>query len=922
MCRYLHPYGIAGAWLLAVALLSLPALAAAPGAHVDEGRHFDARLAPASLQATAEPARLQLEGIERLRSERPDLLVTFDPLSGATRSLFNATGFLSDELAGDPFDASLVFLQESLEILGLTSADLEEHVLLDRVESPISGATHLYLQQEHLGIPVYLGLLQVNVGRTGRILSVNNSWVPGLIDQVDALTPELDAAAAVAAAARHLEVRLEGEPRVQSLDRDPRQTSLVEVRGLSQEPIEARLAWLPVAAGDTRLVWNFQIYTLDEQHAFDFTVDAGTGEVWTRFDWVASDSYQVYQQPVESPNHAAILPPADGRTVVVDPADPTASPFGWHDTNGVAGAEFTTMRGNNVHAYDDANANGLPPAVEPDCGATLDCLFPINLAAAPGTYTSAAVANLFYWNNLIHDIQYQYGFDEASGNFQVNNYGNPGLAGDDVRAEAQDGGGLNNANFLTPPDGSRPRMQMFLWNLTSPMRDGDLENSIIVHEYGHGISNRLVGGPSSVSCLNNLQQPGEGLSDWWALAYTATAAQTGPTPRGIGTYVLGQPTNGPGIRVLPYSTNNAVNNWTYSSVAGMSVPHGVGSVWAQGAWEVYWGLVNAHGFSTNLGNALGGAGNQRMMLYVNEGLKNTICRPAFTDVRDGIVQAAINNYNGEDVCRVWRSFAAFGLGTDAVSGGPNSLAPTDGFQVPGSCQLNPQTIQAAPTTSNVSGVVCPAGTRVAGGGCLDGTLTTNLHSAFPLYPATFGIEAFACIHDATVANLTSFAICVNDPGTVGFNQIQQNVAAGGGIVAVALCPAGQTAIGGGCSDDTFNSALLNSSLPLSTSIFGTEGWACIFDSNPGGITAYATCIDSNQVAGLQVVQQSTSVGQSVAASCPAGNLSLGGGCLDSSLASNLQDPLPLSPFGIEAFGCIWNAPATTSLTAYSLCLAP
>jgi hypothetical protein len=32
-----------------------------------------------------------------------------------------------------------------------------------------------------------------------------------------------------------------------------------------------------------------------------------------------------------------------------------------------------------------------------------------------------------------------------------------------VQAEAQDGGGTDNANFATPADGSSPRMQMYLW---------------------------------------------------------------------------------------------------------------------------------------------------------------------------------------------------------------------------------------------------------------------------------------------------------------------------------------------------------------------------------------------------------------------------------------------------------------------------
>jgi hypothetical protein len=170
------------------------------------------------------------------------------------------------------------------------------------------------------------------------------------------------------------------------------------------------------------------------------------------------------------------------------------------------------------------------------------------------------------------------------------------------------------------------------------------------------------------------------------LAYTARTSDTGPTPRGIGTYALNQQTNGLGIRTQRYSTDPAVNTWTYASINGMAVPHGVGSVWAQGAWEVYWKLVNAHGFDPNLYNANGSAGNQRAMLYVNEGLKNTACNPTFTQVRDGIIQAAMDNHGGEDVCRMWEAFAAFGLGTNAVSGGANSTSPTNGFNVPVSCQ--------------------------------------------------------------------------------------------------------------------------------------------------------------------------------------------------------------------------------------------
>ena len=75
-----------------------------------------------------------------------------------------------------------------------------------------------------------------------------------------------------------------------------------------------------------------------------------------------------------------------------------------------------------------------------------------------------AVANLFYLNNVVHDKLYRHGFTEAAGNFQTNNFGRGGFGNDPVNAEAQDGGGTNNANFATPGDGTRPRMQMYLWN--------------------------------------------------------------------------------------------------------------------------------------------------------------------------------------------------------------------------------------------------------------------------------------------------------------------------------------------------------------------------------------------------------------------------------------------------------------------------
>src|SRR5690606_32195697 len=240
------------------------------------------------------------------------------------------------------------------------------------------------------------------------------------------------------------------------------------------------------------------IYLHDASHYYNVRIDAMTGDLLQTMDWVSqcnlpdfsnkhnhsatkeesvlfensiesmakplgSSQYRVFAIPLRNPDNGP-------DTVVNAPANATASPFGWHDTNGAAGAEFTITRGNNAYAYLDLCDTNSGDS--PDGGGSLDFDFPFNLPQAPANYRDAATVNLFYMNNIIHDVLYQYGFDEISGNFQENNYGNGGNGSDSVNAEAQDGGGTNNANFATPPDGGNPRMQMYLWGgATGPVAD-------------------------------------------------------------------------------------------------------------------------------------------------------------------------------------------------------------------------------------------------------------------------------------------------------------------------------------------------------------------------------------------------------------------------------------------------------------------
>ena len=644
------------------------------------------------------------------------LLESYDVDTGVTRTLFNPVGNLTPARAGDPLALALEFVRSHLDLLGLRDGDLDQMEVCDSVYSAVSRSRHIYFCQRFQDLEIINAQLQVNVIEDGSIVSVNNSFVPGLRDLTVRDEIGLEASSAVNCAANHLGISLPDLPVERALPAASGRVVLTADQ-LSVEPIEARMAWLPVGRGLKR-VWRFRIHQPGGERVYELTVDAEPGlppdseeRIWTRFDLVARDQYRVYPLPIESPNHANSLPPQDGRQVIVNPAEINASMLGWHHTGAVS---YTGLRGNNVHAYEDIDANNAPPANEPDCGSQLNCDFPINLNGQPSTYVPAAVTNLFYWANIIHDVQFQYGFDEAAGNFQINNFGRGGAGGDSLRAEGLDGQGINNANFLTLPDGFPPRMQMFLWNRASPARAGSFDSGVVAHEYGHGISIRQVGGPLNVLCLANRQQPGEGWADWLALVYTARVADGGKDARGIATYLMNQPTTGPGIRTQRYSTDPTINTHTYESIDGMAVPHGVGEVWGQALWEVYWALVDKYGFDPDLYDALGGSGNQRAMLYVNEGFKNTACSPTFTDARDGILQAAISNYGGEDVCMLWKAFAEFGLGVDAMSGGSSSTSPTNGFQVPASCSSG--TLTGTLRSSNgapIAGALVRAGAATA-----------------------------------------------------------------------------------------------------------------------------------------------------------------------------------------------------------------
>src|SRR5690606_35083014 len=145
--------------------------------------------------------------------------------------------------------------------------------------------------------------------------------------------------------------------------------------------------------------------------------------------------------------------------------------------------------------------------------------------------------------------------------------------------------------FMASPDGQSPEMGFYLCG----NKDGDFDNMVIIHEYGHGVSLRLTGGPAKVDCLQNYEQMGEGWSDYFAALLTIQPGDVGSDPRGMATYLFGQGPGGNGIREYPYSTDMSINPQTYDYIKTANIPHGVGSVWAQMLWELTWALIDQHG---------------------------------------------------------------------------------------------------------------------------------------------------------------------------------------------------------------------------------------------------------------------------------------------------------------------------------------
>jgi hypothetical protein len=430
----------------------------------------------------------------------------------------------------------------------------------------------------------------------------------------------------------------------------------------------------------------------DGGHWYDTNVSAADGRNLFTADWTdhAADysaAFNVYPRPLKNPDSGA-------RQVLNNPWDLSASPFGWQDLDGDAGGDSSVTNGNNVSAQDDIDdddTGGSRPsggALAPDGTGSLNFNFPVNHTQPPANSLSAATVNLYYWNNVLHDIHYKYGFTEPAGNFQSLNYSGTGDDADAVQADSQDGSGTNNANFSTPPDGSPGRMQMYVWNYVTPNRDSSFDAQVIIHEYGHGVSNRLTGGPANSSALNTTQSGGmgEGWSDWWALMLLQTdgtlAARDAATP--MAPYSIGETDLESGIRRYPYSFNKSIDPRTLGLFNATSQVHATGEIWCSALWDMNWLLINKHGFNPDVtaGYSLGAAGNLLALRLVMDALKIQPANPSLLQARDAVLSADVALTGGANQREIWAAFARRGFGTTASTSSSSSLSITQAFDVP------------------------------------------------------------------------------------------------------------------------------------------------------------------------------------------------------------------------------------------------
>jgi len=542
--------------------------------------------------------------------------------SGALERIFNDRTPLTKPAQGDREAIARGFLRTHAELFSLDGAEVGKLRLASRTDS--GPLTVLRFQQSVDGVDVLHGLVRVTVNADGAIIEAGAGDL--LLDGAAPGSPDLTAEQAVGAAfefAGH-----DAPAQLVKLASSTRNTTdFANPIGPRLNPIRVELVLFPLADA-AHLAYRIYL-DLGGTEVYQFVIDASNGRLLLR------------QHLMDSTGQARIFPnsPIAGGRELRDLPD------------GSIPNDGTVTIGNNIDAYVDANGDNLPDATTgpslDDGRASSDTQvfdFPFGdgtTAEDPTDFPAAAITNAFYFTNFAHDYFYDLGFDEAAGNYQVDNFGLGGTGGDPIFVEVHDANSENSAGFTRAPEGLPGRLQLGIFTIltgSEDARDAAYEAQVIIHEYTHGVSNRLAAGPSNIDCLRGTQSRGmgEGWSDYFSLSITDDPVQ--------GAYLTGNAERG--IRRASYENYP----FTYGDLGNdrFDVPHDEGEIWAATLWDSR--------------SALGAVVMDQL---VYDGLTMTGCSPDMVDGRDAILAADQALNGGANRAALWDVFAERGMGFSA-----------------------------------------------------------------------------------------------------------------------------------------------------------------------------------------------------------------------------------------------------------------
>lgn len=629
-------------------------------------------------QPQTRAARQTESSVPEILTAHPRTIIRWSSLTGTPSRITNSAEALTQPSQETAELRGRSFLKEQRALFRLSDDEVNDLKTRRRDQTSHNGLTHLTYTQQVAGIDIFQGRFSVHIDRRGAVIAADGELMPEASRHINRKDARLASTEALRLAAQATGTELTATIAPQAENNTAgREISFGAIPNFAADAT-ARLDYFPLTAKTLRLAWEFTLWMQDTPDVYQIVIDAERGSLLYRYNYTNYENPHglVYTGDGPRPD----MPHVNDNPAVIDRQD---VPFNGAPYFSVGDKHFdwwngqsaTTLISNNTDAHLDrtgtANVPDDPRLTVPDSNFS----FPLDFTQAPTTDNNQKVAqvNLFYWVNRYHDILYTYGFTEAAGNFQTDNFGLGGQGNDAIQADAQDGSGTNNANFSTPPDGRAGRVQMYLWTNASPQLDGDLDQGVVLHELTHGLTNRLVGNGGGLGSMQSGGM-GEGWSDYFGLALLRKANDNVDAQYPVGQYVRNNYATG--IRRYPYSTDKAVNPLTFGNIALNTEVHRVGEIWCTALWEVRAALIKKYGFAE---------GQRQSIQLVVDALKLTPGDPSFLEARDAILLADRVNNNGANQCLMWQAFAKRGMGVSAATLNAADAAPKEAFDTPAYC---------------------------------------------------------------------------------------------------------------------------------------------------------------------------------------------------------------------------------------------